>query len=187
MNRYHRWFCNSSGWAKRLETDVLPWALGDVVLGPHVLEIGPGPGLATDLLRNRTEHLTCVEIDRRSAEALRDRVKETNVMVVHGDATELDFDDETFSSAISLTMLHHVPSVDAQDRLFGEVHRVLVSGGQFCGRDSVNSLRFGVNHLFDTGVPVDPDGLASRLSSAGFTNPVVETGRRAFRFQALKP
>jgi SAM-dependent methyltransferase len=186
MNRYHRWFCSSPGWAKRLEAEVLPWALADVALGPRVLEIGPGPGLATDLLRHRTEHLTCVEIDQPSAEALRHRMEATNVTVVHGDGTKLDCEDETFSAVVCLTMLHHMPSGDVQDQLFAEVHRVLAPGGHFVGRDSVDSLRFRINHLFDTGVPVDPRGLASRLARAGFVDPIVESGHRVFRFQAVR-
>ena len=47
MNLYHRRFCSSPGGAKTLESTVIPWA--DYDLGQQVLEIGPGPGLATDV------------------------------------------------------------------------------------------------------------------------------------------
>ena len=63
MNLIHRWLCRSAGWRKQLEADVIPWVLRDVELGSEVLEVGPGPGLTTDLLRPRITHLTAIEID----------------------------------------------------------------------------------------------------------------------------
>ena len=44
-------------------------ALGDMSQST-VLEIGPGPGVTTDLLRERVARLTCVEIDRGLAGAV---------------------------------------------------------------------------------------------------------------------
>ena len=49
MNLYHRRFCSSAGWAKTLESTVIPWVPRDYDLGQQVLEIGPGPGPATDV------------------------------------------------------------------------------------------------------------------------------------------
>ena len=63
MNRYHRWYCGSARWRKALEKGVLPWALDGVDLGDDALEIGPGPGLTTDVLRTKIDKLTCLEID----------------------------------------------------------------------------------------------------------------------------
>ena len=53
MNRFHRWFCRTSFWKKALANEIIPWALKDVELGDDVLEVGPGPGMATDILRER--------------------------------------------------------------------------------------------------------------------------------------
>jgi len=40
-------------WKKVVETYILPWTLEGLNLGSDVLEVGPGPGVSTDLLRPR--------------------------------------------------------------------------------------------------------------------------------------
>src|SRR5947209_130052 len=133
VNETHLVFLASPEWAQMLETDLLPWvdAAGD--LGDDVLEIGPGPGLTTDLLRQRVPRLTAVEVDRSLADPLRERLAGTDVDVVCADATATGFASGRFSAATCFSMLHHMPSPNHQDRLFAEVHRVLRSGGIFVG------------------------------------------------------
>ena len=70
MNRNHRELCASDGWGEYIRDDLLPWVLGERPLGGSVLEIGPGPGLSTDLLRSKTRRLTAIESDRRAAASL---------------------------------------------------------------------------------------------------------------------
>lgn len=187
MNIVHRWYCRSKGWGEVVQQHIIPWALEDVPLGDDLLEIGPGPGLTTDVLRTRAARLTCVEIDRRLAASLTKRLEGSNVKVVEGDATEMAFPDASFSGAVSLTMLHHVPSPELQDRLLAETFRVLRPGAWFAGTDSMPSWRWRLYHLFDTCVPVDPATLAQRLAAAGFVDATVDTNPWAFRFRALKP
>lgn len=187
MNRLHRWICRSAWWRRTLHERLLPWALDGTALGEHPLEIGPGPGLATDWLRTRHAALTAVEVDPRLAAALRRRLAGTNATVVEADATAMPFPNATFSGAVCFTMLHHVPSAAAQDRLLAEVRRVLRPGAPFVGTDSVWSPLFGAAHLFDTMVMVDPDGLEARLEAAGFANVDVRRAGSAFRFRALRP
>ena len=151
-----------------------------------MLEIGPGPGLATDWLKSRAQHLTSIEIDHRLAEALNERMEGSNVTVVEGDATAMPFPDGSFSAATCFTMLHHVPSPELQDRLLAETFRVLEPGGTFAGSDSTRTLLWSINHLFDTGVPVDPGTLSGRLEAAGFTEVAVEKRGSFFRFRARK-
>ncbi len=186
MNLIHRWLCRSAGWREQLETEVVPWVLRDVDLGPDVLEVGPGPGLTTDLLRARLTHLTAIEIDRALADALRARLQGSNAEVIQGDATAMPFADERFSGTVCFTMLHHVPSAELQDRLLKEVCRVLRPGGVFAGVDSRQSLRMRLLHIHDTLVPVDPDRFGGRLEAAGFTNIQIEQNERRFRFQARR-
>ncbi len=154
----------------------MPWALGDLDLGDDVLEIGPGPGLGTDALKLRCERLSSIEVDQRLAEALAERMHGSNVTVLHADATDMPFEDTSFSGAVAFTMLHHVPSRELQDRLFSEAHRVLRPGAYFVGTDSVWSPAFALVHLFDTLVPVDPDTLEARLESVGFEGVSVRRG-----------
>jgi len=187
MNLLHRWACRSTSWGKLLEQRIIPWTLEDVSLGDDALEIGPGPGLTTNVLRTMAARLTCVEIDRRLAASLARRMDGTNVKVVEGDATEMPFPDGSFSGAVSLTMLHHVASPEAQDRLLAEAYRVLRPGAWFAGTDSRSSLRWRLYHVFDTCVAVDPDTFGERLSEAGFIDASVDTNPWAFRFRARKP
>ena len=187
MNAYHRRFCSSAGWGQTLQSTVLPWVLRDYNLGDSVLEIGPGPGLATDVLRHKYERLTCIEIDDKLAASLEQRMQGTNVTVENADATAMPFEDGSFSGAVSMTMLHHVPSAQLQDKLLAETFRVLRPGATFAGSDSTISMRFRLVHLFDTMVVVNPETFAQRLQRAGFTDVAIREGKGAFRFRALKP
>ncbi|MGI9430759.1 MAG: class I SAM-dependent methyltransferase [Myxococcota bacterium] len=186
MNRLHRHFCRSAFWRKQLEERLLPWVLGDASLGSDLLEVGPGPGLATDWLRLRAERLTSIEIDEPLAASLEDRMAGTNVDVIRGDATDMPFEDDRFSAAVSFTMLHHVPSPQLQDRLLREVNRVLRPGGFFAGSDSISSRTFEWMHVFDTLVPVEPETFGARLEAAGFADVSVKAASRTFRFRARK-
>jgi SAM-dependent methyltransferase len=187
VNRFHRWYCRSDRWARRLSEAVVPWVVGQADLGDDVLEIGPGPGLTTDLLRTRAPRLTAVEIDPALANALAIRLQATNVEVLNADATDLPLPDGRFSAAVSFTMLHHVPSAELQDKLLAEVCRVVRPGGLFVGSDSTPSLQFRLAHVFDTMVLVDPAGFADRLERAGFEDVKVSPASGAFRWRARRP
>jgi SAM-dependent methyltransferase len=187
MNLIHRWLCNSANWKNAVETYILPWTLEGVNLGADLLEVGPGPGVSTDLLHSRVEHLTCVEIDRSYANMLRRRAPD-NVRVLCEDATKMSLPDRSFDAAVCFTMLHHVPSAPLQDRLLREVARALRPGGIFAGTDSLYSRSFRLLHLFDTMVVVDPDSFPARLLAAGFDDVFVDVMTPyAFRFRARKP
>ncbi len=191
MNERHLQLCASAEWAATVQNDILPWALGPRDLGDDVLEVGPGPGLTTDILRVKTARLTAVEVDAALARQLADRLRGTNVEVVHADGTALPFDDGRFSAATSFTMLHHVPSPADQDQLLRELRRVLRPGGALIGVDSVESPEWWELHVGDTCVPVNPDTLAERLASAGFVEVEVQRAApepaRRFRFAARAP
>jgi SAM-dependent methyltransferase len=169
-----------------LESDLLPWveAAGD--LGDDVLEIGPGPGLTTDLLRQRVARLTAVEIDPTLALPLRDRLAATNVEVLCADATTAELSANRFSAATCFSMLHHMPSAEHQDRLFVALHRALRPGAIFVGADSRDLDFIRTGHVDDTFVPVNPDTLADRLRAIGFSNTTVDIGDYQFRFVTRK-
>jgi ubiquinone/menaquinone biosynthesis C-methylase UbiE len=187
MNKFHRWFCRSTYWKKTLEEKIVPWALKGIEMGDDVLEIGPGPGMTTDVLRQRFARLTSVEIDHLLAESLKRRMQDTNVRVVKEDATAMPFENGSFSGAVSFTMLHHVPSPEMQDRLLAEVFRVLQPGAMFVGTDSTWSRSFQLIHLFDTMVVVDPETFGKRLETAGFTDVSVKVVKKMFGFRARHP
>jgi SAM-dependent methyltransferase len=191
MNERHLQICASAEWAETVRHEILPWALDGLDLGDDVLEVGPGPGMTTDVLRRIVSRLTAVEVDADLAAALAQRLVGSNVDVVHADGTSLPFDAGRFSGATSFTMLHHVPSAAQQDRLLAELGRVLRPGGLLIGVDSIDGPEWRELHTDDTCVPVNPAGLADRLAQAGFVDVEVlratpEPARR-FRFSARAP
>ena len=186
MNFLHHWLCGSSRWRRTVEERV-PWTLAHADLGERVLELGPGPGLTTDALRSRVSSLTAVELDPQLAASLSRRLHDSNVQVVVGDATSLPFGDEQFSSVVSFTMLHHIPSAEMQDRLLRQGWRVLERGGVFVGSDSLQSWLMRLIHIGDTLVPVNPDTVGHRLEAAGFEVLEINRNESAFRFHARKP
>ena len=186
MNQLHRWLCRSDRWRVTLQQRV-PWVIGDIELGPQVLELGPGPGLATDLLRVFYQRLTALEIDPKLAYALSSRLKGSNVRVVEGDATRMPFSEAEFSGVVSFTMLHHVPSAELQDKVLREVFRILKPGGFFVGSDSLQSWFMRLIHIGDTLVPINPDTFGARLQNAQFQVLEVERNSDAFRFRARRP
>ena len=182
MNEAHLQALASPEWARILDEELLPWveAAGD--LGDEVLEIGPGPGLTTDLLRRRVQRLTAVEIDPSLGEPLRNRLAGTNVEVIVGDATEAGLPDDHFSAAACFSVLHHMPSAEDQDRLFSQLHRVLRPGGIFVGQDSLDLGSMRAAHADDVFTPVDPDGMKERLAAAGFGETRTDIVGFHFRF-----
>ena len=175
MNEAHE-FCGSDEWRQMIREVILPWALGAVDLGDDVLEVGPGYGATTDVLGTSLARLTSVEIDDELAAILRERFAATpSVEIVNGDATRLEFADGRFTGAACFTMLHHVPTVELQDRLFAEVARVLRPGAALVASDSLGSDELAAAHEGDTYNPVDPATLPARLEAAGFGDVQVKT------------
>jgi SAM-dependent methyltransferase len=187
MNADHLALCSSAEWAETVRRWIIPWVLDGVDLGDDVLEVGPGPGLTTDVLRTLTGRLTAVEVDRDLADALAGRLAGGNVDVVSADATATGLPGGRFSAAVCLTMLHHVPTVERQDALFAEVRRLLRPGGLFVGADSLDSPDFRTLHHDDVCVPIAPEELAGRLATAGFVDVEVEVNEFAVRFRARRP
>ena len=72
-------------------------------------------------------------------------------------------------------MLHHVPTIERQDRLFAEVARVLRAGAPLVASDSLASEALAAHHEGDTYNPVDPATLPARLGAAGFSAVDVRT------------
>jgi SAM-dependent methyltransferase len=185
MNVCHRLCFSSDRWAKEVEGHVLPAVLADVDLGDNTLEIGPGYGAFLRVLVDMTPKLTAVEIDTPMAERLQ-RLYGDRARIINGDGTDTGLPANEFSSVVSFTMLHHVPTAELQDRLFAEAFRVLRPGGVFAGSDGVPSLMFRILHFRDTCNPVPPETLPDRLRAAGFTDVDVQVGTGRQRWRAIK-
>jgi SAM-dependent methyltransferase len=186
MNAEHLAYCAGPEWAETVRDHIIPWVTAGVDLGGHLIEVGPGPGATTDVLRHMVARLTAVEVDGALAAALTARFAGTNAEALHADATALPFEDGEFSAAICLTMLHHVPEAALQDRIFAEMARVVRPGGWVIGSDSLDSPEFRGFHDGDVCLPIPPEGLAARLEAAGLREVTIETNPYAFRFAARR-
>ena len=159
VNKRHIEVLSSPRWAELLERDLLPWVASVTDLGDDVLEVGPGPGLTTDLLRKRTARLTAVEIDEALAGQLARRLAGSNVEVINGNAATTGFPDSRFSAAACFAVLHHVDSAAVQDQILAELLRVLRPGGALVGSDGYDNESTRQAHVGDQFVPLIPEAL----------------------------
>ncbi len=186
MNRYETWFCGSRIWRYVTRRQLLPWILQGSEPGDHVLELGAGPGAATEELRRRAARVTSLEYDHAFAAKLGARSNGPNAAVLQGDAASLPFPDKTFSSEIGILMLHHLRSAELQDRAFAEIYRVLRPGAVFLAFEIQDGWLHRVAHMRSTFVPVSPTSARARLTAAGFSSVTTETRRGGFRIKALR-
>jgi SAM-dependent methyltransferase len=185
VNERHLQLCASPEWAGYVRERLLPWVLGQQDLGERVLELGPGPGLTTDVLRALVPNLTAVELDPALAAALAKRMAGSNVEVVRGDGVRLPVGSGQFSAVVSCTMLHHLPAPALQDALFRETRRALRLSGVFIGTDGQDTPDRRDLHEDDIFIPLDPETLPDRLRAAGFKEIAVESDGDRFRFLAF--
>lgn len=186
MNRFENWFCASSFWRGITRKHVLPWVLSDADLGNHVLELGSGPGAATEELRKRAPRVTSLEYSHAFAANLSAHCSSTNGAVLQGDASSLPFLKNTFSSAIAILVLHHLRSHEAQESAFAEVARVLRPGGVFLALEIQDSWLNRISHIRSTFTPMNPASVSDRLASAGFSSISLKFRRGIWGLRALR-
>jgi len=185
MNALETWCCSTSLWRWITRERLLPWIVGPADLGDCLLEIGAGAGAATAALRERVPHVISLEYDHAFAARLAQRDGK-GAGVVQGDAAALPFADCTFSSVAAVLVLHHLRSAHLQDRAFAEIHRVLQPSGRFFAFEIPDGWFHRIIHTKSTFVPLDPDGLAARLTSAGFADVTLDCKGGGFRFSASR-
>jgi SAM-dependent methyltransferase len=186
MNENHARLCPSPEWAQHIQDDILPLLSRDIDLGSAMLEIGPGPGAATGWLAGKVSKLTAVEVDPDAARLLAERYAGTNVEIITGSGTELDYPAASFDSVGCFTMLHHVPTAGLQNSILAEAFRVLRPGGFLIGSDSLASSGLHEFHAGDTYNPVEPASLLTRLQTVGFA-PITVIVNDSVLFIAGKP
>jgi ubiquinone/menaquinone biosynthesis C-methylase UbiE len=167
-------------------TQVIPWLLSGVELGEHVLELGAGPGAATEELRKHAGRVTSLEYSHAFAAGIAQRIQTGNGAVLQGDASTLPFPEKTFSAVTTVLMLHHLKSPELQERTFAEILRVLRPGGVFLAIDIPDAWFHRIGHIRSTFVPLAPATAPARLAAAGFSNVSIDFLRGAFRICAMR-
>ena len=168
MNENHSKLMPSPEWFAHIQDEVIPQATAGVSLGEDLLELGPGWGAATEWLGPRVRRLVAVEFEQDSVTRLAEKYAGSNISVVSGDATALEYPDGSFDTVATFTMLHHIPTRALQDRVLAEAFRVLRPGGVFLGSDSLAGDGLHHFHEGDTYNPVEPAAFLTRLQPAGF-------------------
>jgi len=186
VNRLENWFCSTGYWRRVTQERVLPWIIAGVPLGDHVLEIGAGPGAATQELRRLAPQVTSLEWSHAFAANLAAQDRDGKGSVLQGDASALPFANESFSSAFAVLVLHHLRSSDQQDRAFCEIYRVLRPGGVFLAGEIPDGWLQRAIHWKSTFIPVPPASIPARLGGAGFSRVTLISRRGGFGFQAFK-
>ena len=173
MNENHAKLMPSPEWAAHIQDEVLPQATAGVELGTDLLELGPGPGAATEWLRHRVSRLVAVEHEEEAAGRLAEPVRRNQRRGGprrrgRAGLPGLGYPDASFDTVATCTMLHHVPTRALQDKVLAEAFRVLRPGGTFLGSDSLPSDDLHQFHEGDTYNPVEPAAFLTRLQTVGF-------------------
>ena len=134
--------------------------------GGKILDVGCGSGALAIAAAKKNPRAEVTGIDRWGKEyaSFNKKLCEENaeaegVVNVHfqqGDATHLDFSDETFDAVTSNYVYHNIPSRDRQAILM-ETLRVLKKGGTFALHDIFSKAKYG-----------DMDAFVKKLKDAGF-------------------
>jgi SAM-dependent methyltransferase len=186
MNAIEHFVCSSSLWRYVAQRHVLPWVLSGARLGDHVLDIGAGYGAATSDLRKRVRRVTSLECDTKSMQSLKSQLAAATDFLVQGDAAQLPFADQTFSSAVCILVLHHLKSRELQDQFFAEAFRVLRPGGVLLAAEIKDTWLHRAVHYKSTFTPLTPGSVFARLAAAGFSRISVDMRGGGFRLSASR-
>ena len=140
------------------------WGLGHLhSTDPEkIVDLGCGGGRnAGELLKMYPEaHVTAVDYSELSVEKAKKYNKEMiaagRCNVQQGDATNLDFPDETFDAVASNYVYHNIPSKDRQAILL-ETLRTLKKGGTFA-----------IHDIFSVGKNGDMNAFVKKLKEMGY-------------------
>lgn len=107
--------------------------LGGRVEGLHVLEVGCGRGVGTEIILDRfgAARVKASDLDPdmvRQAKRRLSRFPDSRVRVTVGDAAAIAAEDASFDAVFDFGIIHHVP---AWRSAVAEVARVLRPGGRF--------------------------------------------------------
>jgi 2-polyprenyl-3-methyl-5-hydroxy-6-metoxy-1,4-benzoquinol methylase len=105
---------------------VLREALGDRIATASVLNLGCSTGIIDEYIADCVASVTGVDIDKPAITLANSRRRAPNVEFQIDDAMNLSFADANFDVVICSQVYEHVPD---PERMMGEIHRVLRSGG----------------------------------------------------------
>ena len=140
----------------------------ELPIGGKCLDVGCGSGALTIACAKRNSYASFTGIDRWGKEyasfsktLCENNAKAegvSNVAFAKGDATSLDFPDESFDAVTSNYVYHNIPSRNRQEILL-ETLRVLKKGGTFAIHDIFSKMKYG-----------DMEDFVKKLKNMGYEN-----------------
>lgn len=135
MNRFEKYAMNNPIRAfiqQKYEAPLLE-RLGGRVENMHVLEVGCGQGVGTELIFERfgASTVQAFDLDEDMVEKARQRLSRyipERLLLNVGDTTAINAEDASFDAVFDFAIIHHVP--DWQNAI-AEISRVLKPGGRF--------------------------------------------------------
>jgi ubiquinone/menaquinone biosynthesis C-methylase UbiE len=128
-------------WGQRVEGDPRERFLTELAKrlhdGARVLDLGCGAGIPST--KHLAERFEVVGVDLSEAQLRLARANVPHARFIHGDASELQFADETFDAVTAFYAISHIPR-EEHAALFGSVARWLRRGGLFLASLGVGDL-----------------------------------------------
>lgn len=94
----------------------------------QILDVGCGTGALAQRLAGEGYEVTGVDPSDGMLDVLRERAP--SITAVHGDGTDLPFEDNSFDLAYCVAVMHHVAEPEAVRKTLAEMVRVTRSGGR---------------------------------------------------------
>ncbi|MFC1900286.1 class I SAM-dependent methyltransferase [Chloroflexota bacterium] len=145
--------------------------------GKKVLEIGCGGGIDSAEFARNGALVTSTDFTEIGVRTTGDLLKEAGltVNVIQADATNLQFEDNSFDCVYSFGVLHHIPEIE---KALSEIRRVLKPGGQVMVMVyNKDSLLYGYSIVYLHGIhggqleKLTMDELLARYSERKEDNP----------------
>jgi ubiquinone/menaquinone biosynthesis C-methylase UbiE len=135
---------NSSGRERKAKTmlAVLADYFGDDLQGLSLLDAGGSTGIIDCFLADYFKTVTGIDIDEPAIKEAKTKFKKKNLEFRLGDATNIDYPDNSFNVVICSHIYEHVPDAE---KMMSEIFRILTPGG-ICYFAASNRLRWNEPH-----------------------------------------
>jgi SAM-dependent methyltransferase len=167
-------------WSRRLAPLFLDFA--GIADGEHVIDIGCGTGSLTLLIPGRANiaSVEALDYEPQFVDALAQRNTDPRISVRQGDACSIPFWDNRFDRAVSMLVLHFVPT---PERAISEMVRVVRPGGTVAAAvwDTFGGMP-SQRMFWDTFAAIEPAARVRRDSS--LVRPMTFPGEMARGFAA---
>ena len=167
------------------DIEATEWLIDQAAITPEakVLEVACNRGRTMIQLAKRFGcKVTGVDLDENALQNAKANIEKNNLQdkltLIHGDATALPFEDNSFDVIINEAMLTMLVG-DRKDKALKEYFRVLKPGGRVVTQDvfftvkdtaQQKELRMGLSKAINVNVePLDAEGWESLFSRNGFT------------------